>query len=191
MPHVLLIDNYDSFVHNLAHLVQALGAEVTMLRNDEVSHVDLHDFDRLLLSPGPGLPEESGDLLPLIRRAAGVIPTLGVCLGHQAIAQCFGGTLYQHEAPFHGIESRCTLLGDDPLWTNLPESISVGRYHSWSVAEPLPPDLQITARTSDGTIMALRHRTLDICGVQFHPESILTPLGAEIIDNWLFSLPSA
>lgn len=191
MPHVLLIDNYDSFVHNLAHLVQALGAEVTLLRNDEVDNVDLHDFDRLLLSPGPGLPEEAGDLLPLIRRAAGVIPTLGVCLGHQAIAQCFGGTLYQHESPFHGIESRCQLLTDEPLWTELPEEISVGRYHSWAVAEPLPPELEVTARTTDGTIMALRHRTYDLRGVQFHPESILTPLGAEIIDNWLFTLPSA
>ena len=166
MQHVLLIDNYDSFVHNLAHLVQALGAEVTILRNDEVAQVDLSEYSHLLLSPGPGLPEEAGDLLLLI-------------------AQCYGGTLFQHEQPLHGIESRCHLLTEDGLWANLPDEISVGRYHSWSVSEPLPEILEITARADDGTIMAFRHRSLNLRGVQFHPESILTPLGAEIIDNWL------
>ena len=110
MQHVLLIDNYDSFVHNLAHLVQTLGAEVTILRNDEVAQVDLSEYSHLLLSPGPGLPEEAGDLLPLIRRAAGQIPMLGVCLGHQAIAQCYGGTLFQHEQPLHGIEKPLSLF---------------------------------------------------------------------------------
>lgn len=185
MQHVLLIDNYDSFVHNLAQLVQALGAEVTILRNDEVAQVDLSEYSHLLLSPGPGLPEEAGDLLPLIRRAAGQISMLGVCLGHQAIAQCYGGTLFQHEQALHGIESRCHLLTEDGLWANLPDEISVGRYHSWSVSEPLPHVLEITARADDGTIMAFRHRSLNLRGVQFHPESILTPLGAEIIDNWL------
>ena len=113
------------------------------------------------------------------------IPILGVCLGHQAIGQCYGGTLFQHEQPLHGIESRCHLLTDDGLWANLPVEISVGRYHSWSVSEPLPEILEVTARAEDGTIMAFRHRHLNLRGVQFHPESILTPFGAEIIDNWL------
>ena len=185
MQHVLLIDNYDSFVHNLAHLVQALGAEVTILRNDEVAHINLANYTHLLLSPGPGLPEEAGDLLSLIRRAAGQLPILGVCLGHQAIAQCYGASLFQHSQPLHGTESRCLLLTEDNLWANLPNEITVGRYHSWSVCEPLPHALEVTARADDGTVMAFRHRSLNLRGVQFHPESILTPFGAEIIDNWL------
>ena len=185
MQHVLLIDNYDSFVHNLAYLVQALGAEVTILRNDKVAHIDLANYTHLLLSPGPGLPEEAGDLLCLICRAAGQIPILGVCLGHQAIAQCYGASLFQHSQPLHGTESRCHLLTEDCLWDNLPNDITVGRYHSWSVSEPLPHILEVTARADDGTVMAFRHRSLNLRGVQFHPESILTPFGAEIIDNWL------
>ena len=185
MQHVLLIDNYDSFVHNLAHLVQALGAEVTIKRNDEVANIDLANYTHLLLSPGPGLPEEAGDLLSLICRGAGQLPILGVCLGHQAIAQCYGASLFQHPQPLHGIESRCLLLTEDNLWANLPHNITVGRYHSWSVSEPLPHILEVTARADDGTVMAFRHRSLNLRGVQFHPESILTPFGAEIIDNWL------
>lgn len=189
MQRILLIDNYDSFVHNLSHLVGALGAEVEIVPNNLLHNIDLQDFDRMLISPGPGLPEEAEELMPTIHRATGILPILGVCLGHQAIAQAFGATLYQHEHPLHGIESSCHLLCEDALWQGLPPTISVGRYHSWSVAPQLPPELSVTATSDDGTIMAIRHKSHDICGLQFHPESILTPLGAEIMENWIYNTP--
>lgn len=177
MKKIVIIDNYDSFTYNLAHLVRELGAEVTVLRNDRFQLPELEGFDKIILSPGPGIPSEAGLLLDVIRTYAGRKPMLGVCLGHQAIGEVFGAKLENLSEVYHGVQSECTYEGRRML---------IGRYHSWVVSnEHFPDCLEVTARTDDGQIMALRHRQYDILGVQFHPESVLTPEGKALISEWL------
>lgn len=183
---IVIIDNYDSFTYNLSHLVKEAGAEVTVLRNDQFQMEELEQFDKILLSPGPGVPQEAGLLLEVIRNYAGRKPILGVCLGEQAIGEVFGGKLINLTEVYHGIQSPVKIIAADYLFHGLPEEIPVGRYHSWVVdTDGLPECLQITAVSQEGYIMALRHKTMDVHGIQFHPESVLTPDGKQIISNWL------
>ena len=183
---ILVVDNYDSFVYNLSHLVKELGAEVSVLRNDQFRMEELEAFDKILLSPGPGIPEEAGLLLDVIRTYAGKKPILGVCLGEQAIGEVYGAKLSNLDTVFHGIQSPVTVSVPDYLFEGLPQRFPVGRYHSWVVdRKDLPDCLEVTATSDEGYIMALRHRTLDVRGVQFHPESVLTPDGKQLIGNWL------
>lgn len=187
MKKILIFDNYDSFTYNLLHTVQSLGhTDVDVIRNDRMRLEEVEQYDKIILSPGPGLPEEAGLLLPLIERYAATKSILGVCLGHQAIGQLFGAKLENIPFVFHGVQTPAQIVAEDYLFAGLPEEIEVGRYHSWIVSrECFPSELQITALDKEGTIMALRHRTLDLHGVQFHPESILTPQGTAIIRNFL------
>ncbi len=183
---VLIVDCHDSFVYNLMQLVRECGAVPHLVSCDEVEVESVDHYDRVLLSPGPGLPCEAGRLLDIVRRASGRVPVLGVCLGLQAIAEVFGGRLRQLAEVYHGIASPCHITADDALFSGLENPFVVGRYHSWVVDRTgLPACLEITAQSPDGEIMALRHRTLDVRGVQFHPESILTPSGRKLMANWL------
>ena len=183
---VVIIDNYDSFTYNLSHLIKELGAEVTVLRNDQFKLEELEPFNKIVLSPGPGIPSEAGLLLDVIRTYAGMKPILGVCLGHQAIGEVFGGKLVNLSEVFHGVATPCHIVVDDPIFSGLDRSITIGRYHSWVVSKEAFPDcLEITAEI-DGQVMALRHKTLNVRGIQFHPESVLTPDGKKMIQNWLF-----
>ena len=182
----VIIDNYDSFTYNLAHLVKELGAEVDVLRNDKFELEELEKYDKIILSPGPGIPEEAGLLLEVIRTYAGRKPILGVCLGEQAIGQAFGGKLTNLSEVFHGIHTNVKIKNKDYIFSGLPTEIPVGRYHSWVVdTEGFPEELVITAISSEGQIMALKHREYDVHGIQFHPESVLTPDGKQIVGNWL------
>lgn len=182
----VIIDNYDSFTYNLAHLVKELGTEVDVLRNDKFELEELEKYDKIILSPGPGIPEEAGLLLEVIRTYAGRKPILGVCLGEQAIGQAFGGKLTNLSEVFHGIQTNVRIKNKDYIFSGLPTEIPVGRYHSWVVdTEGFPEELVITAISSEGQIMALKHREYDIHGIQFHPESVLTPDGKQIVGNWL------
>ena len=183
---IVIIDNYDSFTYNLSHLVKELGAEVDVLRNDQFCLDDLKVYDKIILSPGPGIPSEAGLLLDVIRTYAGRKPMLGVCLGHQAIGEVFGGRLENLSDVFHGVATPCRIVADDPIFNGLDRDIVVGRYHSWVVAtDGFPACLEITATSPEGQIMALRHREYDIHGIQFHPESVLTPEGKTIIKNFI------
>lgn len=186
---IAIVDNYDSFTYNLAHLVRELGAEVDVLRNDKFRLEQLEVYDKLVLSPGPGIPQEAGLLLEVIRTYAGRKPMLGVCLGHQAIGEVFGARLENLKEVYHGVQTPVSLLeeeaGGDYIFRGLPWRIEVGRYHSWVVSvDSIPPCLQVTAM-ADGQVMALRHREYDIHGIQFHPESVLTPDGKTIVRNWM------
>lgn len=183
---VVIIDNYDSFTYNLAHLVKELGVAVDVLRNNRFELKELERYDRIILSPGPGVPEEAGLLLDVIRIYSGKKPILGVCLGEQAIGQVFGGQLVNLSKVYHGIQTEIQLTEPDYIFRGLPEKIHVGRYHSWVVdTEGLPEVLTVTAVSPEGQIMALKHREYDVRGIQFHPESVLTPDGKQIIKNWL------
>ena len=183
---IAIIDNYDSFTFNLSHLVKSLGQQVEVYRNDRFEMPELECFDKIILSPGPGIPSEAGLLLDVIRSYAGRKPMLGVCLGHQAIGEVFGGKLENLSDVFHGVATEGTQFGNDYIFDGLPERIVMGRYHSWVVSRDAFPDcLEITAQSDEGQIMALRHRKYDIHGIQFHPESVLTPDGASIIKNWI------
>ena len=184
--HIVIIDNYDSFTYNLAHLVKSLGVEATVLRNDRFELEELEAFDKIILSPGPGIPSEAGLLPEVIRTYAGRKPMLGVCLGHQAVGEVFGARLENLSDVYHGVATEGTQFGKDYIFNGLPERLVMGRYHSWVVSrEGFPDCLEITAESDDGRIMALRHREYDIHGIQFHPESVLTPDGASILRNWL------
>ena len=183
-----MIDNFDSFVYNLKAYFQELGREILVRRCDEITLEELEELnpEGIILSPGPGIPEEAGLLLPLIREYAPIKKILGVCLGHQAIAEAFGATLTNLTEVFHGVQTPVKIIGDDILFKGLEKEIQVGRYHSWIVNKTgLPDVLEITAIDEDGQIMALRHKQYDIHGIQFHPESILTPDGHTIIRNFL------
>lgn len=183
---IVIIDNYDSFTYNLAHLVRELGADVDVLRNDMFELPDLEPYDRIMLSPGPGIPSEAGLLLDVIRAYSGRKPMLGICLGHQAIGEAFGASLVNLTDVYHGVATTGTQLGNDPIFDSLPQRITMGRYHSWVVSgEKFPDCLLITAESDDGQIMALRHREYNVRGIQFHPESVLTPDGRTIIQNWM------
>ena len=183
----LVIDNYDSFTYNLVHLINELGYEAVVWRNDKFALADVEAFDKILLSPGPGIPEEAGQLLTVIKTYAATKSMMGVCLGQQAIAEVFGGSLLNLGRPMHGIATPITIVQEDELlFRDCPEKIDVGRYHSWVVnPADLPATLTVTATDADGQIMALRHQTFDVCGVQFHPESVLTPSGKQMMKNWL------
>ena len=186
MAKIVIIDNYDSFTYNLAHLVKELGAEVTVYRNDQFELSQLEAFDKIILSPGPGIPSEAGLLLEVIKTYAGKKPILGVCLGHQAIGEVFGGQLENLSEVFHGVAIEGTQLGNDEIFAGLPNRIIMGRYHSWVVSKKdFPNYLVITAEDDAGQIMALRHKTYDVRGIQFHPESVLTPDGRTMLQNWL------
>lgn len=183
---IVIIDNYDSFTYNLAHLVKDLGADVTVYRNDQFRLNELESFDKIILSPGPGIPSEAGLLLDVIKAYTGRKPILGVCLGHQAIGEHFGGRLTNLSEVYHGVQTEGTQFGTDPIFDGLPRRIVMGRYHSWVVDRAgLPDCLEVTAVSDDGQIMALKHRNYNIHGIQFHPESVLTPDGRAIINNWL------
>lgn len=205
---ILVFDNYDSFTYNLVHLVQKItGIKVEVFRNDEIPMERVADFDKIILSPGPGVPKEAGLLVPLIKEYASAKPMLGVCLGHQAIGEAFGANLINLSTVYHGVATPISLTSDEKkmgkegkikssfnirhsssyLFEGLPEEIEVGRYHSWVIADDdqFPNELEITARDANGYIMALQHKKWDVQGVQFHPESVLTPEGEAIIKNWL------
>ena len=184
----VIIDNYDSFTYNLSHLVKELGSEVCVLRNDRFELADLIPFDKIILSPGPGIPREAGLLLDVIHQYSGVKPILGICLGEQAIGEAFGAQLINLKTVYHGVQTPVRLLDkEEELFRDLPQEIMVGRYHSWVVDKANLPDcLQITAVSQEGLIMGLRHITHNIHGIQFHPESVLTPMGKDIIRNFLY-----
>ena len=184
---ILLLDNYDSFTYNLLHILKELGADVEVYRNDKIALDEVERFDKILLSPGPGIPEEAGILLPLIRQYAPTKSILGVCLGEQAIGQAFGATLINLAEVHHGVCSDIRIKAKESLFAGLEPGFRAGRYHSWVVSKENFPDcLEITAEDSeDGQIMALRHRQYDVKGIKFHPESVLTPKGKVIIQNWL------
>jgi anthranilate synthase component II len=200
---ILVFDNYDSFTYNLVHLVEKIThIKVEVYRNDQIPLEKVKEFDKIILSPGPGIPEEAGLLLPLIKEYAATKSILGVCLGHQAIGQAFGGTLVNLSTVYHGVATKIQVVSREAsvvsnirltphasrndLFEGFPDEIEVGRYHSWVVAkENFPAELEITAEDENGMIMALQHKTFDVQGVQFHPESVLTPKGEEIMRNWL------
>ncbi len=184
---ILVIDNYDSFVYNLVHYLEELNCEVTVIRNNLFSLDEVADYDKVLLSPGPGLPDEAGLLKALIKEYAATKSILGVCLGQQAIGEVFGGQLENLTQVFHGVATKIEIIVDDEyLFKGLNNEIEVGRYHSWVVSnDQFPEDLEITSIDKNGQIMSLRHRKHDLRAVQFHPESVLTPMGKEIIKNWV------
>lgn len=182
----VIIDNYDSFTYNLAHLLKELGAEVTVYRNDKFTLNQLEPFDKIILSPGPGIPSEAGLLLDVIKHYAGLKPMFGVCLGHQAIGEVFGAKLENLSDVYHGVATEGTQFGNDPIFNGLPNRITMGRYHSWVVSKDhFPACLEVTAESDEGQIMGLRHKNYDIHGIQFHPESVLTPEGKQIVKNFL------
>lgn len=185
---ILVFDNYDSFTYNLVHLVEhIIDEKVDVYRNDAIALEEVNQYDKIILSPGPGIPEESGLLLPLIKEYAATKSILGVCLGQQAIGEAFGAKLINLKDVYHGVATPVKLLNRNvKIFQGLPEQIEAGRYHSWVVSDENFPDcLEITARDEHDYIMALQHKTLDVCGVQFHPESVLTPDGEKILRNWL------
>lgn len=184
---VLIIDNYDSFTFNLVHLLNEVGCEATVWRNDQFHLADVDAFDKIILSPGPGIPSEAGLLLDVIKTYASTKSILGVCLGMQAIAEVFGAELYNLPQPVHGRATEMYVLDKaDPLFLNCPDRFKVGRYHSWAVSTAKrPTELKVTAVDDADVVMALRHQTLDVRGVQFHPESIMCEYGKQLMANWI------
>lgn len=184
---VLVIDNFDSFVYNLVQYLEDCGAEVILRNNREISLSEVEDFHKILLSPGPGVPSEAGYLLGIIQKFSASKSIFGVCLGHQAIGEVFGGNLINLNKVIHGESTRISVLvKDEVIFEGLPSELEVGRYHSWVVSNlGFPNQLEITSVDENGQIMSLRHREFDVRGVQFHPESILTPFGKKMIENWL------
>ena len=186
MKNILVIDNYDSFTYNLVHYLEDLDCLVTVKRNDKLVLEDVIPFDKIALSPGPGIPEEAGLLKDIIATYAPIKSILGVCLGQQAIGEVFGGTLQNLETVYHGVSTNVTVTVDDePLFNGLQKTFQVGRYHSWVVNTDLPDCLEATSFDDNGQIMSLRHREFDVKGVQYHPESVLTPNGKQILENWV------
>lgn len=189
MPRILVFDNYDSFTYNLVHLVEHItGEPVDVFRNDMIPLEKVASYDKIILSPGPGIPSEAGLLLDLIREYAPTKSILGVCLGHQAIGEVFGGKLVNLSSVYHGVATNIKVISrkEDGVFQALPDDIEVGRYHSWIVGnEGFPAELEITAVDDNGFVMGLQHRTYDVQGVQFHPESVLTPQGEQMLRNWL------
>jgi anthranilate synthase component 2 len=184
---ILVFDNYDSFTYNLVHLIEKVAdVDLEVHRNDKIALKDINRFDKIVLSPGPGIPSEAGILLEVIKEYASKKSILGVCLGQQAIGEVFGGSLINLQNVFHGVATEMEVLKDDVLFKNVPKKFKAGRYHSWVVSDTNFPDvLEVTAKDEFGNIMALRHKTLDVRGVQFHPESVLTEYGEQLMSNWL------
>ncbi len=188
MKKVLVIDNYDSFTYNLVHYLEDLDCDVTVKRNDKLTIEEVNAFDKIVLSPGPGIPDEAGLLKQIIAKYAPTKSILGVCLGQQAIGEVFGGTLENLDTVYHGVATNVTLsVDDEPLFKGLNKTFEVGRYHSWVVSSNLPNTLEATSHDSNGQIMSLRHKVYDVKGVQYHPESVLTPNGKTILKNWIYS----
>ncbi|MCV2483675.1 aminodeoxychorismate/anthranilate synthase component II [Flavobacterium sp. SH_e] len=188
MKKILVIDNYDSFTYNLVHYLEDLNCEVTVYRNDEFDIDEIASFEKILLSPGPGIPDEAGLLKAVIEKYSPTKSILGVCLGQQAIGEVFGGTLSNLDKVYHGVATNVkTVVDDEILFEGLGNEFEVGRYHSWVVDSNLPEDLEATSVDENGQIMSLRHKSYDVRGVQFHPESVLTPNGKKILENWIKS----
>jgi len=186
MKKVLVIDNYDSFTYNLVHYLEDLNCEVTVFRNDEFELHEVEPFHKILLSPGPGLPKDAGLLNQVIKKYAPQKSILGICLGLQAIAEVFGGNLLNLNKVHHGVSSQITIIQEDVLFDGLPKNLQVGRYHSWVInTENIPEVLEVTSVDENNEIMSVKHKYFDVRGVQFHPESILTPQGKTILKNWL------
>lgn len=183
---ILVVDNHDSFVYNIVHLLDAFNlAEIVVVKNDALNLESINQFDKIVLSPGPGLPRDAGLMPELLRKFIYEKPILGVCLGHQAIVEHFGGKLKNLEQPLHGVATSVKITSEDYLFNDLPDSFEIGHYHSWVVEHPLPELLQVTSMDDFGNVMSFKHKTLDIRGVQYHPESVLTPQGRKILENWL------
>jgi anthranilate synthase component 2 len=183
---ILVIDNYDSFTYNLVHYLEDLNCDVTVKRNDKFSLEEAEDYDKILLSPGPGIPDEAGLLKPVIKQYAETKSILGICLGQQAIAEVFGGKIENLNEVHHGVSSKIRQINDDDiLYKDLPKELEVGRYHSWVVSKDLPEELIVTSLDENGEIMSIRHKDYDVRAVQYHPESILTPEGKKILKNWV------
>lgn len=188
MKKILVIDNYDSFTYNLVHYLEEMNCEVTVKRNDQLEIEEVEAFDKIVLSPGPGIPDEAGLLKPIIKKYAPTKSILGVCLGQQAIGEVFGGKLINLDKVYHGVATKVKITVDDEtLFNGLDKEIEVGRYHSWVVDANLPDELEATSFDENGQVMSLRHRTYDVRGVQYHPESVLTPDGKKILENWVNS----
>lgn len=187
MKKIFVIDNYDSFTYNLVHYLEELGAAVTVKRNDQFDLEEIESFDYLLLSPGPGIPDEAGLLKAAIKKYAPTKKILGVCLGQQAIGEVFGAQLINLDTVFHGVATPVEVTEQDLLFRDLPKTFEVGRYHSWVVQTPLPEELVATSYDDRQQLMSLRHKDYAVRAVQFHPESILTPFGKKILENWINS----
>ena len=188
MKKILVIDNYDSFTYNLVHYLEDLNCEVTVYRNDEFELEEVEKFDKILLSPGPGIPDEAGLLKPVIAKYGPTKSIFGVCLGQQAIGEVYGGTLSNLDKVYHGVATKVkTVVDDEVLFQGLDNEFEVGRYHSWVVDGTLPENLEATSFEENGQVMSLRHKTYDVRGVQFHPESVLTPNGKKMLENWVNS----
>lgn len=185
MNRILVIDNYDSFTYNLVHYLEDLGCEVVVKRNDQLKLEEVDEFDKIILSPGPGIPDEAGLLKEIIAKYASTKSIFGVCLGQQAIGEVFGGNLINLDEVYHGVATKIILENEEPLFEGLPREIVVGRYHSWVVDPELPDVLEATSFDENGQLMSLRHKSYDVSAVQFHPESVLTPHGKQILKNWL------
>lgn len=184
---ILVFDNYDSFTYNLVQMIeQIVGEKVDVFRNDKISLEEIEKYDKIILSPGPGIPEEAGILLDVIKKYAPTKSIFGVCLGQQAIAEAFGGSLINLSEIYHGVATEATQTNEHKLFNNLPKTLEVGRYHSWAVnPENFPNELEVTSLDQNGMIMSLKHKTYDVHAVQYHPESILTPNGKQILENFL------
>jgi len=188
MKKILVIDNYDSFTYNLVHYLEDLDCEVVVKRNDQLSLEEVDAFDKIVLSPGPGIPDEAGLLKPIIATYAPTKSIFGVCLGQQAIAEVFGGSLINLEDVYHGVATKIKITKpEDVLFKDMPQEIEVGRYHSWVVNPELPEVLEATSLDENGQIMSLRHKIYDVSAVQYHPESVLTPDGKKILENWVMN----
>ncbi len=186
MKKIIVIDNYDSFTYNLVHYLEDLNCEVTVKRNDQLSLDEITGYDKILLSPGPGIPDEAGLLKEIIKTYAATKSILGVCLGQQAIGEVFGGSLINLDTVYHGVATDVTIsVDDETLFKGLNKKIKVGRYHSWVVNPNLPESLEATSFDENGQVMSLRHKEYDVKGVQYHPESVLTPDGKKILENWI------
>jgi anthranilate synthase component 2 len=184
---ILVLDNYDSFTYNLVHIIKALDFSVDVVRNNKISLEEVSKYDKILLSPGPGIPDEAGIMKQVIKEYASTKSILGICLGHQGIAEVFGASLYNIPKVLHGVTSVATVIDtNEYLFKNVSENFQATHYHSWAVvADSMPGDLKVTAVNTEGLVMALRHATCDVRGLQFHPESIMTPEGPKMIENWL------
>lgn len=180
-----MLDNYDSFTYNLVHYLEDLNCEVTVKRNDQLSLEEVDEFNEIVLSPGPGIPDEAGLLKPIIKTYAATKRIFGVCLGQQAIGEVFGGTLVNLDQVYHGVATSITIIEDDYIYEGMPKNIEVGRYHSWVVDQKLPDTLIATSVDENGQIMSLKHKEYDVRAVQYHPESVLTPYGKQLLKNWL------
>ncbi len=187
---ILIVDNYDSFVYNIYHFLDLFDvATIDVVKNDKICLEQVNEYDKIVLSPGPGLPKDAGKMLELLKRYDSKKSILGICLGHQAIVEHYGGKLINMQHPLHGISNEITIEGKDYLFNDIPSKIEVGHYHSWVAKAPLPDLLEVTSTDQLGHIMSIKHKVYDIRGVQFHPESILTPHGKQILKQWILKTP--